>query len=191
MKTITAMTIVFLALLATTGISYSQDGGKPKGKAIVISIRLLSEVGGKSVAIAPKVVTLEKKTATITIGNEKTELNAKEVKTEQAQKDFSTRIEVTPSLVENVTPPLIKLEIKLSLSHNGYAIQQSFQTVVKEYESFDFESQDKTKGQKLAMKISASLAGSTPEKPHSSLDGERERSEYPIPLATTGDSSKE
>ena len=168
MKAIIAM--IILAVFLTTGLTWAQETGKADGKAIMISIRLYSEVEGKSFTMAPKVLTREKTQATVTIGNTKDDSGGRDAKNGKDNQDLFVRIEVTPSVVEGVSPTLIKMDIRLSLSHNGYMLEQSYQTVVREDETFNIESSDRSKNQKLAIKISASIADKLPEKPHGSVE---------------------
>lgn len=168
MKRICTVILLF-SLLLLPALCYGQEASAPKGKAIMISVKISSEVGTKQIALAPKIVTMEKKPATITVGNSKTELNEKEVKSDKdTDRSFYTRLEITPSVVEHISPPLIKMEIKFSLTHHNYSTQQNFQTVVRDGEAFLYESADKSKDQVLKLSISASIAGDKPDKPRSS-----------------------
>jgi len=176
MKRLFTMTLL-LSLLLLPALCYGQEATTPKAKAIMIAVKISSEVGTKQIALAPKILTIEKKPATITVGNSKTELNDKEVKSDKdTDRGFYTRLEITPQVVENVSPALIKMEIRFSLTHNNYSARQSFQTVVRDGEAFLFESADKSKGQWLKLSISASIAGDKPDKPRSSTGEGEEHS---------------
>ncbi|MDQ7824912.1 MAG: hypothetical protein RDV48_19085 [Candidatus Eremiobacteraeota bacterium] len=170
--------LAIAAALLLTGISYaadfpSQDSTgpeimagapqKPQGKAILIEVKIASEVEGHSIVLSPKIITVENKLATIKVGDQKAELNDRPVKTDReakpSQKSFLMVLQVTPQVVENITPPLIKMDIKFSLTHGSFSTEQSFQTVVQNGDSFHYESSDRTKNQKLGLMIKASVAG--------------------------------
>lgn len=140
-----------------------QDSTKPKGKAILIEIKMRSEVGGNSVVMEPKVLTLEKTHAKIKIGNDKSELNDQPVKSDRDAKDsknqFLLVMDIVPSIVDGMNPPIIKMDIKISLDHNSYGLKQDFQTVVQNGETFHYKTVDKQKSQEFVLSVTASLSG--------------------------------
>jgi len=188
MKKVMVLLSVLSLLLLCIGNSYGEDVKKPKGKSVMINVKLESEVDGKLIKMVPRVLTLDKHTATIRIGDSKAELNNKPVKSDKEIKDldksFLTIIEVTPTIVEDVAKPIIRLDIKFSLNHNNYMIKQNFQTVVRDGDSFLFESVDQTKKQKLSLSISASV-------PEEKTDKTRSDAETGKPSADSGDSGQE
>lgn len=188
MKKAMVLLSVLSLLLLCIGSSYGEDVKKPKGKSVMINVKLESEVDGKLIKMVPRVLTLDKHTATIRIGDSKAELNNKPVKSDKEIKDldktFLTIIEVTPTIVEDVAKPIIRLDIKFSLNHNNYMIKQNFQTVVREGDSFLFESFDQTKKQKLSLSISASV-------PEEKTDKSKGDAETGKPCAESRDSGQE
>lgn len=185
MKKVMILLSVLSLLILCIGSSYGEDARKPKGKSVMINVKLESEVDGKLIKMVPRVLTLDKHTATIRIGDSKAELNSKPVKSDkevkELDKNFLTIIEVTPTIVEDVAKPIIRLDIKFSLNHNSCIIKQNFQTVVRDGEPFLFESVDQTKKQKLSLSISASV----PE------DKTRSDKETGKPCADSGDSGQD
>lgn len=161
MKRTMILLSVLSLLILCIGSSYGEDVKKPKGKSVMINVKLESWVDGKLIKMVPRVLALDKHTATIRIGDSKAELNSKPVKSDreikELDKNFLTIIEVTPTIVEDAAKPIIRLDIRFSLNHNNCMIKQNFQTVVRGGDPFLFESVDHRKKQKLSLSIGASI----------------------------------
>ncbi|GEM_PF-1567770 len=185
MKKAIVLLSVLSMLILCMGNSYGEDVKKPKGKSVMINVKLESEVDGHIVKMVPRVLTLDKHTATIRIGDSKAELNSKPVKSDKEiknlDKTFLTIIEMTPTIVDDVAKPIIKLDIKFTLNHNNYMIKQNFQTAVRDGDSFFFESCDQSKKQKLSLTISATV-------PEEKTDKSKSDAETGKPCADSGDS---
>jgi hypothetical protein len=171
MKKLIVVLAVAALLLVSVGSARAEEVKKPRGKSVMMTVKLESEVEGNAVKLVPRVVTLDRHSATIKIGDTKAELDGKPVKFDKDQpgtaRPFLVVIEVTPTVVDDVTPPLIKMDIKFSLNHNNFVMKQNFQTVVRDGDSFLFESSDATRKQKLGFSISASIQSDKADKPRS------------------------
>lgn len=157
-------------MLLVARISLADEMAMSDGRSILLSISLKSEVDGNIVNMRPKVITLEGKSARIKIGNDKAELNGKPVKTDkdgkESKNNFLTVIDLVPTIVKGTSPAVIKIDIKFSISHNGYDFSQSLTTsVIDDREPYMFEMKDEKRRQKLDLMISASIAQDRTEKP--------------------------
>lgn len=134
---------------------------KPDGKAILIDVRLSSEVNGNIIKMLPKVLTVEGKAAKITVGNKKAQLNDKDVTSgagEKEGKNFLTILEVTPTFMGSANPEVIKLDMKFYLNHNNCVLNEEFQTVIAGNDPFRWSYTDPVKKQKVELIVNASVS---------------------------------
>jgi len=156
----TVVTVALFTLLAVLCCRASaEDPKKPAGKAIMIEIRLVSEVEGKRIEIRPRVMTVEGKTAKVTVGNVKTELNGQVVDGGKGSPEnpSSAQIEITPSIVEKGAQPAVRMAIKFTLYHNGYTVRQDFQNTDADGAPFTYETKDSSRKQRMELVITPKI----------------------------------
>ena len=159
-KTILAILAISMILLVITP-AFAGNNKPAKGKSVLIELKLASDIQGKKIVMQPKVLTLDKNKATITIGGGKTTLNDKKVdsdkKMDEASKTFLTKIEVIPEIIPGTDPVNIKLKVKFFMDQKGATLNREFTFTVVDGNSFSFASKDKEQKEEISLKIKASI----------------------------------
>lgn len=159
-----AITAIILAcmLISLITAAFADEGKKDKkNNSVLIDLKIDSEIKGKKVVMAPKVLTLSTKKATITIGSGKTTLNGKKVKSDKemdkASEEFLMKIEVVPEIIPDKNPALIKLNMTFYYSRENSVISRTFEFTVEDGKDFTFKSADPDNKESVAITINASI----------------------------------
>ena len=160
-KLIIALMAVCMTLSLISPI-FAEEGKKEnKGNAVLIDLKVDSEIKGKKIVMSPKVVVMSTKKATITIGGSKTTLNGKKVKSDkemdEASKNFLMKIEVVPEIIPNTNPVLIKVNMTFHYSREGSVLTRTFEFTVEDGKDFTFKSADPENKEKVSITINASI----------------------------------
>lgn len=160
-KVLTAMIMVCIVFSMISAAFADEGNREKKENSVLIDLKIDSEIKGKKVVMAPKVLTMSAKKATITIGSGKTTLNGKKVKSDKemddASKEFLMKIEVIPEIIPDKKPALIKVDMTFHYSREGSVITRTFEFTVEDGKDFTFRSADPDNKEKIAITINASI----------------------------------
>ncbi len=160
-KSIIAIILVCM-MISLISAAFADEGKKEnKNNSVLIDLKIDSEIKGKKIVMAPKVLTMSTKKATITIGSGKTTLNDKKVKSDKemddASKEFLMKIEVIPEIIPNKNPALIKVDMTFHYSREGSVMTRTFEFTVEDGKDFTFKSADPENKEKVSITINASI----------------------------------
>jgi RNase P/RNase MRP subunit p29 len=155
------ISVMLLVVIAAAMPVFAAENKDKKSESVMLNIYIVTDINGKSKGIKPRVATMDKRTATITIGDNRATLNKQDVETDKAMKegtkDFYTKVEMTPEIVQGSSPSRIKLDIKFYLQQGTSVITQNFKVVVIEKEPFTFVSEDPSNKMKTELTITAEI----------------------------------
>lgn len=160
-KVLIALMAVCMVLSLLSPVFADEGRKENKTNSVLIDLKIDSEIKGKKIVMAPRVLTLSTKKATITIGSGKTTLNEKKVKSDkemdEASKNFLMKIEVVPEIIPDKNPALIKVNMTFHYSQEGSVIARTFEFTVEDGKDFTFKSADPDNKESVAITINASI----------------------------------